>query len=269
MLAGAETPQGGQAGSEGLLPASEGDRGIGAQGIGVHGVDEDRVGLRPGQGHLAVGALPQPGPQAGLHEGVADLPGAQVLRPPAAHIEGLLAHPVVELDDHGQEPALLAAVHADDPAGSGRGEAQAGPPLVLEQQLPGADAVTLLHGHGRPQVVVVRTDEGHPRRGPRVLHDLPALARDRQIEALADGEGAVLTHRSGSGVRRGVESGGVETRPGGPDVEGGRSPDADATGGSTRLAVGDPWRRDGKRTRRKLRRRAPRSGACDIVVELS
>ena len=163
------------------------------QRLGVDGGHEDGARPRSRIGDAPERPLPNRRPQARLDQQLAHVvaaePGGISARergkPDRDAAAALLLVPA-EGDDDGPEAAALPAVDRLDGAGGRRREPDAGPLLVLEQQLAPADVVTLRDVHGGPEADVVVGQQRHPPRRPGGTDRLIGLSRDRQPQSLAN-----------------------------------------------------------------------------------
>ncbi|MNN41438.1 hypothetical protein D3C81_1555570 [compost metagenome] len=154
--------------------------------MGVHGGDEDRAGDSIDGRHPAERAGTQRGPEAGLHQVVAYLPGVEVVESFGGVLGEADLFVPIEIDHHRLQHALLAAVDGADHAGTGSGVDHPGVLLVGEQRLAELDPVSHLHIHGRLHAVVIEADDGHaPHRTPG-LDTLDRLACHRQVQPPLD-----------------------------------------------------------------------------------
>jgi len=132
------------------------------EGLGVAGGHEDGARPRVGIGDAPERSDPNRGPQARLEQQLAHVvaaePGGMPARergePDRGAATPLLLVPA-EGDDDGPEAAALPAVDRLYGAGGRRREPDAGPLLVLEEQLAAADVVALRDVHGGPEADVV------------------------------------------------------------------------------------------------------------------
>ena len=172
------------------------------EGLGVDGGHEDRARPRVGIGDAPERPDPDGRPQAGLEQQLAHVvaaePGGMPPRergePDRDAAAALLLVPA-EGDDDGPEAAALSAMDRIDGAGGRRREPDAGPLLVLEQQLAAADVVALGDVHGGPEADVVVAQQRHPPRRPGGADGLVGLSRDRQPQSLANGVSPHLRHQ--------------------------------------------------------------------------